>query len=139
MKTALNFLLYFKKVCQTSEKKKNRTCRKGSGIRSNSCGANSDNCELRIRLFDEWPTSPWQQHINRMSFVSLNSRIGPRWVWVSTRGSRILKGRRRSTIQLYEMIVVRHGLMLVGRPFSGKTASLKVNITALPDRHPLPA
>ena len=30
------------------------------------------------------------------------------------------------TIQLYEMIVVRHGLMLVGRPFSGKTSSLKV-------------
>lgn len=30
------------------------------------------------------------------------------------------------TIQLYEMIVVRHGLMLVGQPFSGKTSSLKV-------------
>ncbi len=30
------------------------------------------------------------------------------------------------TIQLYEMVVVRHGLMTVGQPFSGKTASLKV-------------
>jgi hypothetical protein len=30
------------------------------------------------------------------------------------------------TIQLYEMIVVRHGLMTVGQPFSGKSASLKV-------------
>lgn len=30
------------------------------------------------------------------------------------------------TIQLYEMVVVRHGLMVVGRPFSGKSSSLKV-------------
>jgi dynein heavy chain len=30
------------------------------------------------------------------------------------------------TIQLYEMIVVRHGLMIVGLPFSGKTNCLKV-------------
>lgn len=30
------------------------------------------------------------------------------------------------TIQLYEMIVVRHGLMVVGQPFSGKSSSLKV-------------
>jgi dynein heavy chain, axonemal len=29
-------------------------------------------------------------------------------------------------IQLYEMIVVRHGLMVVGLPFSGKTSALKV-------------
>jgi dynein heavy chain len=29
-------------------------------------------------------------------------------------------------IQLYEMIVVRHGLMVVGMPFSGKTMALKV-------------
>ena len=30
------------------------------------------------------------------------------------------------TTQLYEMIVVRHGLMVVGLPFSGKSSSLKV-------------
>ncbi len=30
------------------------------------------------------------------------------------------------TIQLYEMIVVRHGLMTVGQPFSGKSSSLQV-------------
>lgn len=30
------------------------------------------------------------------------------------------------TTQLYEMVVVRHGLMLVGQPFSGKTSSMQV-------------
>lgn len=37
------------------------------------------------------------------------------------------------TIQLYEMIVVRHGLMTVGQPFSGKSASLNVLAAALTD------
>eukprot|EP00798_Chlamydomonas_sp_ICE-L_P012761 gene12761-16012_t len=39
------------------------------------------------------------------------------------------------TIQLYEMIVVRHGLMTVGQPFSGKTCALKVLAGALTDLH----
>ncbi|GAX77074.1 hypothetical protein CEUSTIGMA_g4520.t1 [Chlamydomonas eustigma] len=35
------------------------------------------------------------------------------------------------TIQLYEMIVVRHGLMMVGQPWSGKTSSYRVLASAL--------
>lgn len=35
--------------------------------------------------------------------------------------------------QLYEMIIVRHGLMLVGAPFSGKSVGLKLLAGALTD------
>ncbi|MCO5581018.1 hypothetical protein L7F22_034894 [Adiantum nelumboides] len=36
-------------------------------------------------------------------------------------------------IQLYEMIIVRHGLMLVGQPFSGKTSAIRILQRALSD------
>jgi len=34
-------------------------------------------------------------------------------------------------IQLYEMITVRHGLMVVGDPFAGKTSAIMVLAGAL--------
>lgn len=34
-------------------------------------------------------------------------------------------------IQLYEMIIVRHGLMVVGLPFAGKSSAIKVLAGAL--------
>ena len=38
-------------------------------------------------------------------------------------------------IQLYEMIVVRHGLMLVGQSYGMKTAAHRVLAAALSDLH----
>ena len=38
-------------------------------------------------------------------------------------------------IQVYEMILVRHGLMIVGDPMGGKTMSYKVLADALSDLH----
>ncbi|KAK9828903.1 hypothetical protein WJX72_002692 [[Myrmecia] bisecta] len=38
-------------------------------------------------------------------------------------------------VQLYEMIIVRHGLMVVGLPFSGKSSMLSVLAASLSDLH----
>lgn len=35
------------------------------------------------------------------------------------------------TIQLYEMVVVRHGLMVVGQPYGGKTSSWQLLASSL--------
>ena len=37
--------------------------------------------------------------------------------------------------QIYDMILVRHGLMIVGDPLAGKTSSFKVLSEALGDLH----
>lgn len=36
-------------------------------------------------------------------------------------------------VQTYEILIVRHGLMLVGRPYSGKSSILKMLAQILPD------
>jgi dynein heavy chain len=38
-------------------------------------------------------------------------------------------------LQVYEMAAVRHGLMVVGRPFSGKSAALQTLASALTSLH----
>lgn len=37
--------------------------------------------------------------------------------------------------QIYDMILVRHGLMIVGDPLAGKTSSFQVLADALEDLH----
>lgn len=41
----------------------------------------------------------------------------------------------RKTLELYEMIVVRHGLMIVGHSFGAKTSMYRILAGALTDLH----
>lgn len=51
----------------------------------------------------------------------------------STPSTQALPAFIEKAIQLYEMVVVRHGLMLVGQSFGMKTSSIRVLAAALGD------
>ena len=64
-----------------------------------------------------------------------------KWSWCAVQdncakqGLQPLEAFIGKIIQLYEMIVVRHGLMLVGQSYGMKTAAHKVLAAALSDLH----
>lgn len=50
-------------------------------------------------------------------------------------GLQVVPAQVKKVIQLYETMLVRHGVMLVGPTGSGKTSVYKVKVTALMSRY----
>jgi dynein heavy chain, axonemal len=60
------------------------------------------------------PQQDYAELMNKMKESCVNNNLQPKEIFLD------------KTIQLYETIMVRHGLMVVGDPYAGKSSIIKV-------------